>query len=255
MSTEFPRRRLRAALVHLALSAFVAGAASLLVFLLWFPRPFSAIAGGTQLFVLLVVVDVVLGPALTAVVASPGKARQEFLRDLGVIVTLQLAAFAYGLHTMALARPVALVHEVDLLRVVTAVDVEASALSRAPAPLRGLSWRGPRLLVAVKPETPSEQLRSIELAMSGVHLAFLPEYWRDYRENAAAVWRSARPVAELAARYPTARTEIDQAAAAAGLPPQSLRFVPLLSRRASWVALVAEPGASIVGYLPLDGQF
>src|SRR5882762_3071798 len=104
--------RLRAAATHLLASAVVAGIASLVVFKLWYPSPFSTVAGGSALFLILISVDVTLGPALTAVIASPGKPQTEFIRDLAVIVVVQFSAFAYGLYTMALARPVALAFEV-----------------------------------------------------------------------------------------------------------------------------------------------
>ena len=34
-----------------------------------------------------------------------------------------------------------------------------------------------------------------------------------------------------------------------------LRFMPLLSRQTNWVAVIAMPGARVVGHLPLDGFF
>ena len=247
--------RLRAAGIHLAISALVAGLASLLVFQAWYPAPFAAIAGGTYLFLLLVSVDVAIGPALTAVVASPGKPRAELLRDLAVIVVLQLAAFGYGLYSMALARPVVLAYEIDLLRLVTAADLEAAGLKDAPPELRELSWRGPRLLAVVKPTDPAEQFRSVELGLAGVPLAMLPQYWRAYLPHADAAWRAARPVDALARRYPQAAAALARIAADAGQPVSELRFMPLVSRQTSWVSVIAMPGARVVGYLPLDGFF
>ncbi len=99
--------RLRAAAIHLLGSVLVAGIAAFLVFGLWFPGPFLTIAGGAKLFLLVMTVDVISGPALTFVIASAGKPRSEFARDLAVIAVLQLGALGYGLYTMAAARPVA----------------------------------------------------------------------------------------------------------------------------------------------------
>lgn len=247
--------RLRAAAIHLVISALVAGLASILVFKLWYPSPFAAIAGGTHLFLLLVCVDVVMGPALTAVVASANKPRPELVRDLAVIVALQLAAFSYGLYTMALARPVAVAYEIDLFRVVVAADIEPATLSEAPGALRELSWTGPTVLAAIKPTNPDEQFRSVELGLAGIQLSMQPRYWRDYREHADAAWRAARPVSTLLAKYPGAAADLTHVAAAAGERAQALRFLPLQARNADWVALLAEPDARIVGYLPLDGYF
>ena len=255
MQLAFLSPRLRTSGIHVGVSAFVAAAASLLVFRFWYPSPFAAIAGGTQLFLMLVSIDAMMGPLLTGVAASPGKPRRELVRDLSVIVVLQLVAFGYGMYSMALARPVALVYEIDLLRLVTAADLEPATLSEASPELRTLSWHGPTLLAVVKPQDPAEQLRTVELGMAGIPLAMLPRYWREYAAHADAAWRAARPVAALLARYPASADAVAQVAAASGQPASALRFLPLQARRSDWVALLAAPGARVVGYLPLEGFF
>lgn len=247
--------RLKAAGIHLLASGLVAALAAALVFLVWYPPPYATLAGGIGLFLLIVGVDVILGPALTAVVASPGKSLSELTRDLAVIVIVQLAAFGYGLYTMALARPVLLAFEVDRLRVVTAADIEPAMLADAPPALQQLSWTGPRLVAAVKPTDPAEQMRSVELGLAGVDLAMQPRQWREYAAHADEAWRVARPVSVLLAKHPQLGAEVAEVARSAGQPPQDLRFLPLMSRRASWVALVAAPGARVVGHLPVDGFF
>ena len=249
------RWRLRAAGIHAGICAVVAVLASQVVFKLWYPSPFATIAGGTQLFLLLVSVDVVMGPALTAVVASPGKPRREMVRDLTVIVMLQFAAFGYGLYSMALARPVVLVYEIVEFRVVAAAELETASLHEAPADLRNLSWRGPRVIAAMKPTDPQEQLRSVELGLAGIPLAAMPRYWRDYSAYANGAWRTARPASALLAKYPASTEAVARIATAAGQPASALRFLPLRARRAEWVTLIAAPDARIVGYLPLDGFF
>lgn len=119
--SRLPRRG-RAAGLHLMLSAAVPASAALLVFLLWYPPPYAAIAGGLGLFALLVSVDVVPGPALPAVAASQGKPLSELRRDLAVIVTIQVAGFAYGMYSIALAWPVFL----EALRFLPLISRQAS---------------------------------------------------------------------------------------------------------------------------------
>jgi hypothetical protein len=251
----FLNRRLNASGLHLLASLVLAALVSALVFGIWYPSPYAAVAGGTSLFVLLVSVDVVMGPALTAVIASPSKPVAEFRRDFALIVLLQLAALGYGLYTMALARPVHMAFEVDRLRVVVAADIDPAALPNAPPALRRLPWFGPRLIAAVKPEDPAALVKSVELGLAGVDLSMVPGNWRDYASQAAVAWAKARPVAPLLARYPALASEATALAAAAGQPVQALRFLPLVSRQASWVTLLAEPGARVVGHLPVDGFF
>jgi hypothetical protein len=247
--------RFRAAGLHLLASAAVAAIAAILIFRIWYPSPFDEIAGGTSLFLLLVSVDVVLGPSLTLVAASPNKPAREFRRDLLIIVALQLAAFAYGVHTIAIARPVVISFEVDRFRVVTAADIEDSELGAAPAGFRSLSWSGPVLIAAVKPTDPSELLKSVDLGLAGFDLSMIPRNWRSYSSQREDAWRIARPVAKLISKYPALQAEVARSAERSRVDVGRLRFLPVMSRRASWVALIAPPDARIVGYLPVDGFF
>ena len=243
--------RMRATAIHVAGSAIVVALAWWLIFHLWYPPPFSSLAGGMALFVILVSVDVVIGPALTAVVANPRKDRRELARDLSVIVALQLSAFAYGMYSMAAARPVALAFEIDLFRVVVATEVDTQTLSRAPASLRSLSWMGPVTLAAVKPADSTEQLRTIELGLAGIPLAALPEYWREYAPLAAKAWAVAKPVSELLRKGVVAQADVERIATKAGVATSDLRAITLLARRAEGMVLLAAPDARVAGVLAL----
>lgn len=247
--------RLVAAVVHLAASAAVASAVAIVIFRLWFPAPFELIAGGRSLFFLLVSIDVVLGPALTFVAASPGKPKQQFKRDLAAIVFVQLAALGYGIHTISEARPVLISFEIDRFRVVTAADVERSQLALAIPGLRTLPWAGPRVIAAVKPTDPDEQLKSIDLGLAGIDLSMLPANWRPYDSENSKAWARARPVALLVERYPERRSGVETIARSASQPVESLRFLPLMSRQASWITIISPPDARIVGYVDVDGFF
>jgi hypothetical protein len=233
----------------------VAAVAALLIFRVWYPSPFDQMAGGAALFLLVVAVDVIMGPALTFVAASPAKPRTEFRRDLAMIVVLQAAALAYGVYTIALARPVYEAFEVDRFRVVTAADIEKDELAKAPAPLRELPWLGPRVIAAVPPRDADEQFKATQLALAGIEVSMVPGNWRPYAEQSQRAWSVARPVSLLAAKYPAVADEVARVAAASGAPVGELRFLPVLSRQVSWVAVVAPPDARVVGHLPVEGFF
>jgi len=243
--------RWRAFSWHLLGSGVAAVAAWLLATQVWYPWPLAKLAGGMQLFVIVVAVDVVLGPLLTAVVANPSKRRAELVRDLAVILALQLSALAYGMHTLALARPAVLAFEIDLFRVVSASEVDAASLNQAPPGLQTLSWTGPRTLAAVKPTSPDEQLRTIELGLAGIPLAALPAYWRDYSTEASKAWQRGQPVAALIASSPETAAAVSALARKAGLDVATLRALPLLARRGEGTVLLAPPDARIVGMLPV----
>ncbi|HEY4068846.1 MAG TPA: TfpX/TfpZ family type IV pilin accessory protein [Burkholderiaceae bacterium] len=248
-------RRFRAAGIHLLVSAVAAAAIGSVVSLLWYPAPYGELAGGLRLMAILVGVDLVLGPMLTAVVAAPAKPRAELIRDIGVIALIQLAAMAYGVHAIAVSRPVYVVFEVDRFRVVTPVDLDPKELAEAPASLRELPWTGPRLIATVRPTGNAGLFDSIGKSLNGADLAMQPEHWVDYSEAKAAVAKAAKPVGILLHRYPETESAVRAAAAKAGLPIESVRFLPLMSRRSSWVALLGMSNMQIVGFIPVDGFF
>ena len=255
MSLSHPHRRWRAAGVHLLISAAVAALVAGAVFGVLYPPPFDALTGGLALFMLLVGVDVVMGPALTLVAAAPAKPRHELRRDLAIIALLQLAALAYGLHTMWQARPVYLVFEVDRLRAVTAADIDPDLLSEAAPDWRTLPLARPRLIAAVKPRDPSEQLRAIDLGLAGIDLGMVPSYWRPFDALRDQAWATARPVPALLARYPDLAGRVAAIARQSGTAVDALRFLPAISRHASGVIVVADDRFEPLHYLPVDGFF
>ena len=84
----FDSRRLRAAIkffsFHLAISVGVATLAAFFVFGVWYPYPYRELAGGRELFWLVVFVDVICGPILTLVLFNPGKTKKELFFDFSV---------------------------------------------------------------------------------------------------------------------------------------------------------------------------
>jgi len=240
--------RSRAFIWHLVGSSVAAFAAWLLATQVWYPSPMDTLAGGMQLFLIVIGVDMVLGPCLTAVIANPTKPRRELVRDVAIVLALQVSALAYGINTLAAARPAVLAFEVDLFRLVAAIDIQTEQLQSAPPQLRDIGWTGPRTLAAVKPTNSDEIYDSIQLGLAGIHLAALPRYWRNYDEHAGQAWDRASPIAKVLNQQPNLKQEIDKIASSAQVHPASLRVLPLLARRAEGMVLLA-PGGRVAGML------
>jgi hypothetical protein len=247
------RARLRAALIHLVLSAVVAVLAGLLVFALWYPYPYREISGGRELFQLVVAVDIVLGPLLTFAVFNRAKPRAELRRDLSVIVLLQLAGLAYGLWTVHLARPVHMVFEYDRFRVVHQVEIPLERASAAPAGIDAVPWGAPTLL-ALRPFRNAQEDADMTLAaLQGLPLSARPELWQPYEDGREQVLRAAKPVAQLKSRFAQRAADIDAALRQAGREPGAAAYLPLVGRKAeAWTVLLDAKTAEVIGYLPLD---
>lgn len=247
------RDRSRAAGIHLALSMIVAALAAFLVFVVWYPGPFRELAGGRGLFVLLTSVDVVLGPLLTFAIFDRVKSRRHLRIDLGVIGALQLAALVFGLHTVFIVRPVAMVFEVDRMRLVVADDVAVDELPSALPQYRRLPLTGPFLLSARTPREGDERNDALFQGVAGKDISVRPKFWQPYDESKAKALDLARPIAVLLAHYPAQASATRQELAEMKADAASSRFLPAMARTA-WSAVLDRDG-NVLGYLPLDAFF
>lgn len=254
MTTQFRiKTAARAALWHFGGSLLVAVLAGLLVFGLWFPYPYRELAGGRELFLLVVVVDVVCGPLLTLVLYNPAKPRAELWRDLGLVVLIQLAALGYGLHVVWHARPVYLVQEVDRFKVITTSQLMDESVANLPTALQP-PWKGGPLTVAIRDpiDMAEKQKVMFESAQGGRDYAERPEFYLPY-EGAAALkaLQRAKPLAAFLDKQPSQRSAAADLAASKGLDMAQLVYLPVVGRQ-DWVA-VLDAQAQIQGFLKGDG--
>jgi hypothetical protein len=245
--------RARAATIHLGISLAVALMAAGLVFGQWYPYPYRAISGGSSLFLILVTVDVIMGPLITLMIFNRAKPMRELRRDLAVVAVLQLAALAYGVWVVWIARPVHVVFEVDRLRVVHAADVPVDLLDRTPPGIDPLPLSGPTLL-AVRPFRSEDEKREATLvALQGISLSARPDLWQAYEAARPRVREAAHPVALLKQRFPERSAEIDAVLASHGArPAPGWLYLPMVGRTHAWTAFLDPATAEPVAYLPLD---
>lgn len=247
------RFRLFAAGLHFLISIFIAALSGLLVFKLWYPWPYYVISGGKNLFLLVVSVDVVMGPILTFVVFDNAKRKLELVRDLSVIVFLQLSALAYGLNTVFEARPVALVFEVDRFRTISASDVFRLELADPHSLYHELPKTGPWVLGTRNAAVGAEKTKALELGLEGFDTGQRPLFWQPYDKSRSDALKRSRSVNDLLLRYPDRSTELRQQLAIRKLAPETTRFLPLVAR-VDWVVLL-DNGGSIVGFADFNGFF
>lgn len=247
---------------HLTLSISVATLVAVLVFRFWFPEGLRHLSGGWRLFWWIVGVDVVCGPLLTLLLYKQTKSRRELFADLTLVVIIQLAALGYGLHSLAQARPLALVFEVDRFRLISSADIVEADLKYLPDWFRPWGATPIRTLGLRSLHSADEQRKSFEAALQGVEAGQRPWRWQDYEQSHAEVLRRARPLADLLAAHPEQATLIDRAVndalnesqAGEAKEGRALLWLPLVSRRSmEWVVLLDPMTLRVRAYLPLDG--
>ena len=238
---------------HLLISLLIALASAGVVFGLWYAAPYRQMLQVDHIYLLVLAVDVVCGPLLTLVLASPKKSRRERWLDFSLIGVIQLAALAYGMHSVWAARPVALAFETDRLVVVTANELEADALPKAPPDLQRLRWAGVLEVGTRKPANSDEMLASLDKEFAGLSPAMRPGWWLPWAEARPAMRQRAKPLAELIGRRPKAAAQLQAVAKSAGRAVNDLRYLPLVSSKTlDWVALL-DADMRMVGWAPVDG--
>lgn len=124
---------------HLLISFFLAIISLGLVFGLWYPSPLDVALGVANIFLLLLCVDVIVGPLLTLLIARQGK--ETLKMDFITIGIIQLVALVYGLYMVALGRPVWIVYDSGHFELVQAYEAKLSPSSEVfHLGLTGPAW-------------------------------------------------------------------------------------------------------------------
>lgn len=248
------RFRFKAGLIHLTASIALAIILAAVIFALWFPGAYRSMSGGSELFALLISVDVAIGPLVTLAIADSRKTRRHLAGDIAVVVALQLAALGYGLHTLSISRPVALALEDDRFRVIAAMDVYRPELPAAAPEFRRLSLTGPQLLRSVVPTDPKGKSDALKIAMHGYDVGSRPALWRPWDDPARAeALAHAKLLVALMRRYPKGQAVFASAIAKTGRSADKLVYVPTITFRGDWVTLLDATSGDVVGFAPFDG--
>lgn len=237
--------RLKAFLVHLFGSLIIGVSALGLVFGLWYPSPLHLALGVTSIFLLLLMVDITLGPLLTLLVYKPGKRTLKF--DLAVVIVLQLAALVYGLVTVAQGRPVWLVFNVDRFDVVQALDIDKRRINEALLQYSVSAWAGPRWVAAVRPDDIDRSNEILfEAIQGGSDIAQRPELYRPLAVSVDQMQVRARSLSSL--------SQFNEHAAvsdALAAWPQASGWLPLMARVQPMVVLLAVDNTAVLAIVPL----
>jgi len=240
--------KIKAFLVHFLLSGVVISCFVTLIWFIWYPDPFLKAEGGLLIIALLVGVDLMLGPTLTAIVYKKGK--KGLLIDLSFIVLLQLSALLYGMHVLYQERPQYVAFVVDRFELVPAASINTDELTDKT--LRIGVFDKPRFIFIELEEDPA--LRSkilMETIYGGKGYSERPAYYRDIEPYLDTLRFSERQLVpdSIIERYPELGQEIGKLATQHNTPPDQLLFYPLKGKRRSLILVLKKSDLSVVGGL------
>jgi hypothetical protein len=245
--------RWKAFTIHLTISATIAVGVSALMLMLWYTSIFFAAAGGRTLLILLLGVDVIIGPLITLIIFNAKKSRKMLIFDFSVIAILQIAALIYGMSVMFQSRPVYVAFTKDSFSLVTANEIDRTDLDLSSNPaFKSLPLTGPVFVYAEMPGNASEK-KEVEYYMvfgKGLHL--YPQYFKPYAEFSHLAGQAAKPVSALKELNGDRITEINQLIESSGRAEAELGFLPLQAKEMSWTVILDKSNGKVLKVLQMN---
>lgn len=235
--------RWKASFIHLSLSATIAVSVLALMLLLWYAPPFFSAVGGYHVLLILLGVDVTIGPLITLIIFNPKKSRKALTFDFSVIALLQISALIYGMSVMFHARPVFVVFSSDSFDLVTANMLNKEDIAKARHPeYRSLPLTGPIYVYSEMPTDIKDRNEVVMSLLSGKDLPQFPQYYQAYAKHMSTAGQAAKPISELKALNPDRLAEIENAVSATGQKEAELGYLPLRTKHKNIVVIVDKSG-------------
>lgn len=241
------RNRYQAFAIHLGLSCLVALSVATVVFLVWYPGPFAQASGVTSIFLMMLVVDVAIGPIITLCVFNPKK--KELRRDLTIVALLQTCALAYGVYTVFVPRPVYAVYNVDRFDLVFANDLTPDKLKAAPAGFKTIPLWSPQVIGALPSKDRQVRQRIMfNAAAGGDDLPQMPEFYVPYERVKEIAAGRIQPIERLKESNPGQQDAIDALVRKYGAQDQ-IGFLPVRGKVQDVAAIVEKGSAKVLEFV------
>jgi hypothetical protein len=240
--------RSRAFLIQLAASAAALAALYAIVRWVWYPGPLFALEGGRDGLLLVVLINLVLGPALTLLLYKPGK--RGLWLDMTVVVLLQLGALGYGTWVLHDTRPVLLVHADDHFAPLTRTtltewDPDGAVLRE----WERISLQRVQVDLPDDPEAYAAVLRESRSRPGGLFALF------DRYAPLESAWERTLRDAVRIDLYVARKTEwgqrLDDLLAGLGRPLEALAFFPYIGRQTRAFLVFDRSSSALVGLLDI----
>ena len=208
----------------------------------WYPAPMLMAIGGHEIFLLVVGIDVILGPLLTLVVFKSGKKSLKF--DLAVVALLQVAAMVYGMSALLEARPAYVAALGESFQVVQATEVTDENLTKAKT---NLPWWGPKW-VGTQEVVDKEWQSGVQAVESvGGGKGHFPQLHIPYELMKERVIAKSLPICELKKMNPGQESEIDRWLKSRGYDDQSATFQPIKISAATFAVVLDPKTGAVIG--------
>ncbi len=187
--------RFKASSLHLLLSLVLVTLVISVVIYFWYPPRFLGITNFKDIALLIISIDLVLGPLLTFVVYNPKKKSLRF--DLAVIAIIQISALAYGVNALYQTHPLYITYNHGKFNLIHANEVKPDNSKYEEFKISKFS--SPKLAFAKMPEDLETQTEII----LGVDLKGEPdidkrtEYYEPYQKHMDTILKNSLDTVKL----------------------------------------------------------
>ena len=241
--------RLKLFSLHLLSSAAILTLILGSLYLGWYRWPGWYLTDVTKVVLVMICVDVVLGPTLTFIIANQKKSRRELTRDIGIVVLVQLCALTYGSVQLWNGRPLYYVFSENALTVVQAYDIEdkEAALGRRQNPEFAPHWYSlPRWAWAPLPQDPKERQALISAAGDAGVLS-MPRYYKPWEQGLPALRDQLNKLDDSKFFIAFEKKKIRERMQAAGMATDQADTLPFTGRTRPLLAVFNRSSLQITG--------
>ena len=238
-------KRFKFFLSHLFISFLIAVLVIGIVFFIWYPSPLASAVGAIQIFLMMMVIDVIVGPMLGWLVYKEGKKTLKF--DLSVIIFLQIAALFFGLFSIEQGRPVWIAYNVDRFELVRKNELITEHLDQAKTQFQKTSFLRPQYVsVEFSKDKLQRENDMFAEALGGISLAQKPERYVDFSKATTQLKQRAKSL-DMLKQYNDAQ-QVDRILSKY---PQATGFVPLKANAVDMTVLINKDKGEVVKIVDL----
>lgn len=231
---------------HLTFSLLCAVILTIMVYGFWYRYPLSKAVAVTSILMMVLLVDVIIGPLLGLVVYRPNKKSLKF--DLSVIILIQIIALLYGAYSLFEARPAWLVFNGVRFDVVRNNEILIENNKKVKTEYLNPSYITPRYVSIHYSDNITERGEQVmKEVMGGVSMSQYPELYQPLETQNTQLIKQAKPLSEL--MQFNNKQKVNQVLSKY---PQADSFVPLKANAVDMTVLIdKKSGGKVVKIVDL----
>lgn len=228
---------------HISVSLLILVFCFSLIYYVWYPNALLTATGALKIILIILAIDLIIGPILGFLVYKPAKKTLKF--DLSIIFALQIIALSYGIYTIGQGRPAYIVYNVDRFEV---IRYNERIIEDTDHPYTQLSfWQQPQFFAVDFAKNPTQRNNDMFAEVFyGISLAQRPERYVPLQKLKKQIQQRSQPLDRL-----YSFNQQQQVKQVLKQYPQADAWVPLKANHQDMVVLLQKEQAQVIKIVDL----